>query len=191
MARGLAEENLALSRAGAYLADVATIEQLEALAELERGLPPMGRIHLAARMRFWEVLRVTLEETLEEGPAWGWDAVELVAEQQFLPTLPLLVDHYLCDEEWTYQEWIADAGLQLVLRGLQLDRKRQTLKRGWKEMPAWVFINAAGKAMDPDNFRSRVWPKLLAKAELRRIRIHDLRHSYASLLIGQGEKAGT
>jgi integrase len=50
-----------------------------------------------------------------------------------------------------------------------------------------VFTNDAGKPTDPDNFRKRVWPKILAKAELRTIRIHDLRHTYASLLIGQGE----
>ena len=43
------------------------------------------------------------------------------------------------------------------------------------------------RPIDPDNFRKRVWPKLLEKTKLRAIRIHDLRHTFASLLISQGE----
>ena len=32
-----------------------------------------------------------------------------------------------------------------------------------------------------------VFTRMLEKAELRRIRIHDLRHTFASLLLQQGE----
>jgi integrase len=41
--------------------------------------------------------------------------------------------------------------------------------------------------MEPGNFRTRVWKKLCSKAGLRQVRLHDLRHSYASMLIQQGE----
>jgi len=37
------------------------------------------------------------------------------------------------------------------------------------------------------NLRTHLWTKLLQKAELRHIRLHDLRHTYASLLIQYGE----
>ena len=48
------------------------------------------------------------------------------------------------------------------------------------------------KPLDGDNLRSRVFYRLLEKAELRRIRLHDLRHTYASLLAGRvpGLRAG-
>jgi integrase len=54
-------------------------------------------------------------------------------------------------------------------------------------MPLWVFVTAAGTPFDVDNFRRRIWNKLFAKTGLRQVRIHDLRHTYASLLIAQGE----
>ncbi len=43
-----------------------------------------------------------------------------------------------------------------------------------------------GTQLDPSNLR-KVFQSLLTAAKLRRIRFHDLRHTFASLLIGQGE----
>jgi integrase len=74
-----------------------------------------------------------------------------------------------------------------TLKILHVERKKETLKNGWSEVPKWVFVGTEGTMIDPDNFRHRVWTKLLAKAEFRHIRIHDLRYTFASLLIQQGE----
>ncbi len=41
-------------------------------------------------------------------------------------------------------------------------------------------------AVDERNWRSRVWHPSLRRARLRAIRIHDARHTHASLLIGSG-----
>ena len=50
-----------------------------------------------------------------------------------------------------------------------------------------MFYNKYGNPVDPDNLRKRQFYKCLDKAGLRRIRFHDLRHTYASLLLAQGE----
>jgi len=43
-----------------------------------------------------------------------------------------------------------------------------------------------GTQLDPSNLR-KVFNRLLTDAKLRRVRFHDLRHSFASLLLEQGE----
>lgn len=50
-----------------------------------------------------------------------------------------------------------------------------------------IFSTASGGIIDDANLRNRVFQPALEKAGLRKIRIHDLRHTYASLLINQGE----
>ncbi|WP_407079806.1 tyrosine-type recombinase/integrase, partial [Candidatus Hakubella thermalkaliphila] len=50
-----------------------------------------------------------------------------------------------------------------------------------------VFPSVAGRPMDPHQGICQVlWPAL-ARAGLRRVRFHDLRHSYAAALLQRGE----
>ena len=53
--------------------------------------------------------------------------------------------------------------------------------------PENVFINNSGNPIDVDNWRPRVFNKALKKAKVRKIRIHDLRHTYATLRISKGD----
>ncbi len=48
------------------------------------------------------------------------------------------------------------------------------------------FPNGEGGPQDDRNFRSRHFHRALRRAGLRRIRVHDLRHTAASLLIATG-----
>lgn len=78
------------------------------------------------------------------------------------------------------------AQLSTVLRRLRTERKRAALKAG-KPIAEWVFLTPEGGVVDGDNLRNRVFYRLLERAEVRQVRLHDLRHTFASLLIQQGE----
>ena len=58
------------------------------------------------------------------------------------------------------------------------------LKKG-EPMPAWIFPSLEGTALEERNVLT-VFTRLLAKADRRQIRIHDLRHTYATLLLQAG-----
>jgi len=50
-----------------------------------------------------------------------------------------------------------------------------------------IFPNGAGRPLNHNNVVNRYFIPALEKAEIERIRFHNLRHTYASLLIEQGE----
>ncbi len=55
-------------------------------------------------------------------------------------------------------------------------------------MSPWIFRSAtdSDKPMNDAWFRDRVWRPLLERAEVRHVRVHDARHTYASLMLRRG-----
>jgi integrase len=71
---------------------------------------------------------------------------------------------------------------------LRLWRRHQSLtwlKKGLHR-PVWVFASSAGTALDESNVR-KAFNQILDKAELHRRGPHQMRHTFASLLINVGE----
>ena len=50
----------------------------------------------------------------------------------------------------------------------------------------WVFPSPDGSILDPDNLYHRYFVPVLAKSGVRKIRLHDLRHTFASYLVMKG-----
>ncbi len=72
-----------------------------------------------------------------------------------------------------------------VLFRLRTERERETLKRGWREMPPWIFCTTAGTPYDPANVL-KAMRRALRKAELPAFRVYDLRHTFATRLLDRG-----
>jgi integrase len=83
---------------------------------------------------------------------------------------------------------LVDMSLQLS-EALKLHKKDFRLGLVSKEEGSaqFVFTNRNGNIIDKDNWRRRVFTKAVKKAEIKRIRIHDLRHTYATLRISKGD----
>lgn len=83
---------------------------------------------------------------------------------------------------------------QPLIRALREHRRRQLEERStagtaWEDHDL-VFCTAQGRLIEPRNI-NRAFTALLRKANLRPIRLHDLRHSCATLLFAQGVEAAT
>ena len=49
--------------------------------------------------------------------------------------------------------------LKAVLKDYMVQRKKETLEKGWKEIPEWLFYNEAGRLIDVSHLRKRVFNK--------------------------------
>jgi integrase len=79
---------------------------------------------------------------------------------------------------------------KLALVALQVHREEQhkqrfAVGRAWRSDLNLVFPNLLGGIMDPHYFQKRFYA-LLERADLPRIRFHDLRHTAATLLLKRG-----
>lgn len=69
-----------------------------------------------------------------------------------------------------------------ILKELRLDREKQ-----WgKNVPEFVFCTPSGSPIDNHNLRYQYFSKILKASRLRKIRIHDLRHTFATLHLRSG-----
>jgi integrase len=88
-----------------------------------------------------------------------------------------------------YSKRAIDMGPRLtdVLKNHRARQNETRLKVGTEwSINDLVFCHSDGTALDPDNVYHRDLKASLKKAGLRSIRIHDVRHTFASILISTG-----
>ena len=78
--------------------------------------------------------------------------------------------------------------LARVLKQVQIDQKKWALQNR-QPIPEFVFICDSGEVRNPEKFRYAL-NQCLKLSELRRIRIHDLRHTYATIRLLRGHNIG-
>jgi integrase len=152
------------------------LEAHEFLTAVSKHMPdyhPLFLLALRTGMRLGEILAVQ----------WG----DVDFEGRFIEVRRNLVGGRATSTKSTKRRRV-DMSLKLVecLREYQRTQKAASLKAG-RRLPPWVFATSEGTPLDGDNLRHRVFYSLLEKGKLRQIRFHDLRHTYASLLIQNGE----
>ena len=73
---------------------------------------------------------------------------------------------------------------------LKAHRKRlqeEYLKDGKNELPEWVFPDRFNGPLDIENFKKRQWKTILDKAKVRHRNFHQTRHTFATILLMNGE----
>jgi integrase len=136
-------------------------------------------IFLAANtgMRRGEVLGLTWRNV-------DLDAARLVVDQQILS---VEYEARVADVKTTNSRRTIDLDPRTVAvlrawRRHQLELKMSTGRRGDHE---FVFTRPDGGPIHPDFF-SQSWDRLMRDSEIRRIRLHDLRHTHATILLKAG-----
>jgi integrase len=84
---------------------------------------------------------------------------------------------------------IVDMSKQLAetLKIHETNSKRKGLRLGLGEAPEYVFTSLRGKFINPDVWRRDIFEKAVKKSGIKRITIHGLRHTYATLRISKGD----
>ncbi len=68
-------------------------------------------------------------------------------------------------------------------------RRRETLERGWRGVPDWVFCTLAGSHLDTRHVE-RVWSRVRRRAQklgVRPLKLHCARHTWATQALQAGK----
>ena len=136
--------------------------------------------------RFYALLLCALRTGMRQGEllALRWSDIDFAG--RFVAVNQNLVRGVVTSPK-NHQRRRVDMSEQLAqeLVALRRGQRAQAIEVG-RPAPEIVFCSTTGTTIEEANLRHMFY-RILEKAELRRIRFHDLRHTFASLLIQHGE----
>jgi integrase len=134
---------------------------------------------------FYPVLLCAVRTGLREGELIGLQWGDIDFQGQFLEVRRGIVRHQVTTPK-THKIRRVDLSPQLagVLAALKETRGLEYAMKG-QPMPDWVFLGPSVQRLSASTLRKALYRSLEA-AGLRHVRFHDLRHTFASLLIQQG-----
>jgi integrase len=163
-------------------------------AEVER-LLRAAREELA--LSDWALILTAVRSGLREGElaALQWGDIQFAESEEDADRYIVVQRNY--DRRWSHKMLTPKSkkprrvDMSRELRRVLLELRDERLVKAFADGQSdisdeLVFPSEAGTPIEMNNFSQRVFKPLLASAGLRRIRFHDLRHTFGSLLIQAG-----
>jgi integrase len=194
---GLIESNPA-ARLGRFTRSAKTAEA-RGVALTTKEVQQFLKAALEIRPEYHPLLLMAVRAGLRRGElvALQWGDIQLGGDDNDSERFILVQHNYVRREHTTTKSKKSRrVDLSRELRKTLVERRDKHLLQAYLKgkndiTDELVFRSPEGTILDPDNLYHRVFLPVLAKAGIRRIRLHDLRHTFGSLLLQNGPRLST
>jgi len=183
--RGIVSRNVALAAHAPKLCAIPKVEQQAWTAQQLQGF-----LHAAAGHRLFPAFWLEANTGMRRSELLGlkWDDIDL-------DTATVSINRGLVSVGYELRE--TRGKTRTSRRAVDLDPTTVAVMTAWRnwqhieqdvagvEASGWVFTNAYGEPVHPHSI-SQAFERIVRRAGIPRIRLHDLRHTHGTLLIKEG-----